>query len=189
MSFTEKHKTVDTNNRQSMIDFLTGHYRYDTMNSWNRSTSYAHNVKIHNLGIPEHLRDLAYELVCNPDVDSSEWDMIVNDLIYDFILDTGYSMAFNGRSGGYLVMYDAEYDPKQNRRVVYPGRSIDMYEDFEDWETEDIKERVELVKKFDTACEDIRLALIEFLETHEISETIKYVPVTERKFVPKDNTQ
>lgn len=46
-------KEVDTTDRKAMADFLTNHFRYDTMNSWNESTSYANNVKIYNLGIED----------------------------------------------------------------------------------------------------------------------------------------
>jgi hypothetical protein len=35
---------VDHRSRSAMVEFLKGHYRYDTMNSWNRSTAYANNI-------------------------------------------------------------------------------------------------------------------------------------------------
>ena len=35
--------------REEMISSLEKHFRYFTMNSWNRSTSYARNVKIRSL--------------------------------------------------------------------------------------------------------------------------------------------
>lgn len=38
-------KAVNTDNRNEMIRFLTGHFRYFTMNSWNGCSSYANNVK------------------------------------------------------------------------------------------------------------------------------------------------
>ena len=34
-----------------MTDFLRNYFRYHTMNSWNRSTSYACNLKITHLGL------------------------------------------------------------------------------------------------------------------------------------------
>ncbi len=37
---------VDLRSRADMTGFLKKHFRYHTMNSWNRSTSYACNLKI-----------------------------------------------------------------------------------------------------------------------------------------------
>ena len=34
---------------KEIIDYLTSHFRYYTMRSWNRSTSYAVDIKIHHL--------------------------------------------------------------------------------------------------------------------------------------------
>lgn len=56
-------KKVDLRSRKEMIDFLTNHFRYDTMNSWNCSTSYAANVKIYNLGLSRAELDKLYELI------------------------------------------------------------------------------------------------------------------------------
>lgn len=39
---------VDLRSRKAMIDYLEDHFRYFTMNSWNRSQSYACNLKIYN---------------------------------------------------------------------------------------------------------------------------------------------
>ena len=41
-------KKVDLRNRKEMVEFLTSHFRYNTMNSWNNSTSYAHSVEPKN---------------------------------------------------------------------------------------------------------------------------------------------
>ena len=37
---------VDRRSREQMVEFLAGHFRYNTMNSWNRGTSYANRVKV-----------------------------------------------------------------------------------------------------------------------------------------------
>lgn len=42
---------VDLRSRKAMIDYLEDHFRYFTMNSWNRSQSYACNLKIYKLGL------------------------------------------------------------------------------------------------------------------------------------------
>jgi hypothetical protein len=48
---------VDRRSRSTMVSFLHGHRRYDTMNSWNRLTSYANIIKIHRLGLTSNTSD------------------------------------------------------------------------------------------------------------------------------------
>ena len=76
--------------------------RYFTMNSWNRSESLAYNLKIYNV-IDRELQNACYDLL---DVDYFYEDYI-NPLIADFDRSNNYEWqaGFNGRSGGYLVLY------------------------------------------------------------------------------------
>lgn len=152
-------KKVDTTDRKAMIDFLTNHFRYNTMNSWNASTSYANNVKIYNLGIEdESVLDKAFDIIA-ADVDSEEMEYNFQQIIDEFRQNEGYDIGFNGRSGGYLVLYSMGYNAAHNSKEVYPGRSIDQDEDFSDedtWTMEELKERCDLVCAFDHACDLIR---------------------------------
>ena len=95
-------KKVDLRSRKDMVEFLTNHFRYSTMNSWNQSTSYAHNVKIHSLGLTSEQMHKAYELI-----NMDEAYCNINDLIDEFDRSHNYAwqVGFNGRSGGYLVLY------------------------------------------------------------------------------------
>ncbi len=43
--------------REAMIAYLRKHFRYYIMNSWNRSKSYARNVKVYNLGLTRGQED------------------------------------------------------------------------------------------------------------------------------------
>jgi len=99
-------KAVDRRSKQAMIDFLTGHFRYDTMNGWNRSTSYAHNIKLHHLGLISQQMDAAYDML-----QTDFWDEI-SAPIEDFtsVMSGGYTIGTNGRSGGYLVLYQSQYE-------------------------------------------------------------------------------
>ena len=87
---------VDRTDRQAMISFLAGHYRYDTMNSWNRATSYAHCVKIHALGLDREQTEKAFELL-NVDY----WDDL-SLVIEDFVVEMNgeFTISSNGRSSG-----------------------------------------------------------------------------------------
>ena len=95
------YKKIDLRSTKAMKEFLSNHFRYYTMNSWNLSTSYAHNLKIHNV-IPGELQDKAYELL---DTEYFYSDFI-NQLINEFNINHSYEYqaGFNGRSGGYLVL-------------------------------------------------------------------------------------
>jgi len=55
MRYKHFYKKVDIRKPKDMIDYLKNHFRYNTMNSWNRSTSYANNLKIYKV-IPKELR-------------------------------------------------------------------------------------------------------------------------------------
>ena len=111
---------VDLRNRKEMINFLTTHFRYYTNNSWNLSTSYANNVKIYNLGLTSEERDKAYELIDLPETyDEFEWlfECFAQDHNY------AYQVGFNGRSSGYLVLYQGGREPSDYKsRCTHCGQ-------------------------------------------------------------------
>ena len=161
---------VNTNSREDMIEFLTNHYRYYTLNSWNRSSSYANNVKLYNLGLDSNDLDFAYKIICGDEILCYELYDDFNFIISQFKETYGYDIGFNGRSGGYLVLYYGE--KVDGDVVVYPGRSIDSSdkEYFEDWSDGELKDRVELVKAFDNICDMIRDVFIDYLKKGEVIE-------------------
>lgn len=90
--------------RKEMIAFLATHQRYDTMSSWNRATSFSRNIKLHRIQFPDSvIRNRAWDLL---DVEEAfeEFD----DTIAEFNSrnDYRYQIHRNGRSGGYLVLYN-----------------------------------------------------------------------------------
>lgn len=107
---------VDLRSKKSMLDYLKGHFRYDTMSSFNQSTTFAHNVKIPRLGLKTDPRiveldkkhglntseDTAYELL---EMDGLH-DRIMRKPLASFHEKVGYQYTIcqNGRSGGYLTM-------------------------------------------------------------------------------------
>ena len=104
MEYSKKVK----NTKKEMIDFLSNHFRYDTMSSWNKSTSYANNVKVYNC-IPNKLQSKVFELMdCEDFYDNINW------LLDDFNRenDYQYQTGFNGRSGGYIVLYNGGKETK-----------------------------------------------------------------------------
>lgn len=99
---------VDKRSRQKMVDFLSGHFRYDTMRAWNRCGSYAHNVKLHRLGLTSEQYDAASSLI---HADDDHWQYRVRQIIEQFTERHHgyYTIRQNGRSSGYMVLYQSSY--------------------------------------------------------------------------------
>lgn len=96
------HSKIDYRSRKAMVEFLKNHFRYDTMNSWNRACSYANNMKIYNLGLTSEQESRLFDIMeCEGAYET------VNDLIDKFDAESNceWQAHFNGRSGGYLVLY------------------------------------------------------------------------------------
>ena len=168
--------------KQEMIDYLKNHFRYDTMNSWNGSSSYAAKVKIRTF-VPHHLIDTAYSAL---EVREAFDD--INSILECFAInhDYKYQIGFNGRSSGYLVLYQGGYDKTTNKIHSFPGKSIDQGETFEEWSIEDLEERVKLIKEFDETIEDCKASFIEFCKTHNIVE--KEIMVSKKIMIAEDKT-
>jgi len=195
--------------RKHMIEYLAGHPRYDTMNSWNRSTSYSRCVKLHHITFPDKATEsTAWDLVCS----QAEWwrDSGMARIIAEFDkrYNHRYQLGTNGRSGGYVVLYQGGTEPsgyksycaecgqqnyqradpepgrcgrcgEQERRnyaveptkiIVWPGRSLDQDVDFHEWDTETLKDRVDLVWDLDDTVEAMAAKFIEYCKTHTVGE-------------------
>ena len=76
--------------------------RYYTMNSWNQATAPAYNLKIYNV-INKKLQDKVFGLMeCEELWEEIRWR--ISD--FNENNDYDYQAGFNGRSGGYLVLYE-----------------------------------------------------------------------------------
>jgi hypothetical protein len=261
--------------RKAMIDYLSGHFRYNTMNSWNQAHSYAANVKIQKLTFPNNeARNRAYDLVQTDEaMDDVRFIMQEFDQAHDY----EWQVGFNGRSGGYIVLYqggrrksqhksvctncgqrnfrsilppptnkeeelrnyfadhqlwvtevylnepavqaiglpDADvvrlisgwkrtkelewaltnnvcgvcHKPTRINREMYetythPGKGTDMGEDFEEWSTDSLRDRVKLVMEFDRMVEQCIAAFVNFCANHEAEEETYMVP--KKRLVAKE---
>lgn len=92
---------------KDMRTHLENHFRYHTMNSWNGSQSFAANVKVHRLPWDGKMPNEVYDFT-NPDLGAYRG---VEKLIREFTEKMGgaYTIGFNGRSSGYMVLYQSEY--------------------------------------------------------------------------------
>lgn len=97
--------------------------RYWTMNSWNRNSSLAYNMKVYNLTEDSKIKEKLYELL-DEDKGLSLYSTI-NFLIERFgnYYNYEWQAGFNGRSGGYLVLYSGGID-EESGRVYTSGRDI-----------------------------------------------------------------
>lgn len=102
--------TVDLRSRKAMTHYLQSHFRYYTMNSWNGVDSYACNMKLYKLGLPYDVADKMYDLLC-----FQEFFDLQKELMDDFAVAHNYrwQVGMNGRSGGYLVLYEGQLRPSQ----------------------------------------------------------------------------
>jgi hypothetical protein len=80
----------------------------------------------------------------------------------------------------------ARINYKQSPMQVFtwPGRGMDMDEDFRDWSTEQLVERVELVVEFDRLCKRVVETYIQLCRDYRITETEIMVPETVKVLEP-----
>ena len=89
--------------------------RYNTMNSWNRSTAPAYDMKIHHV-IPQKWQNKVFKML-----EADNFYDNINDLIREFgeRFKHEWQAGFNGRSGGYLVLYRGGQKPSEYKRICY----------------------------------------------------------------------
>ena len=127
----------------------------------------------------------------------------------------------NGRSGGYLVLYEGGIKPTGHRsycrscyqrnfksvtesgnvcgkcgrpdRVdfikppmqayTYPGKGVDMDEDYEDWSIQDLRDRVRLVQDLDALADEMVRQAIQMAKNYSVVEVEISVPKTRKMLV------
>jgi len=67
--------------------------------------------------------------------------------------------------------------------VTFPGRGVDMGEDFEDWSLSALRERVRLVQEFDRLADEIVRTAIQIANNYEIMEVEISIPQTQKVMV------
>jgi hypothetical protein len=148
---------VDITNDKQMFNFLRDHFMYYTASSWNGLRSIANNVKLYNLKLSGDWC-VALSLLEADDYDT------ISMFIQDWERDNyGYSVGFNGRSGGYLVLTGSNCNVN-----VLPEDIIGRvdYEDYKEYCREyygSVKANrdtlvyyTKLVQSFDRLCDQLR---------------------------------
>lgn len=146
---------VNISHCKDMWEFLTNHFTYWTMNSWNGLESIANKVKVWYLPF-KHTSEEIFEMLEATDYAT------INSYIEDWEKDhPEYKVGFNGRSAGYLVLYNED----NNDTILQPSELFDWdtYEDFKEYAYGDIetyykpilRKLTKLVKDFDKLCDDL----------------------------------
>lgn len=156
------YKNVDKRSYKKMYNFLKNHDCYFTMNSWNRLKSISNNVKVYSMDLSGDPYEVLKFL-------SDESDFIgihekIEDLIYNFNCNfKNFSIYQNGRSGGYLVLYnknsndnilpsiieDTSSYEEFKKEVIYCYGSLKNYKN-------NLLYYVDVVQGFDRLCDEIR---------------------------------
>lgn len=103
---------VDRRSRRAMTEFLSEHYRYNAGHSWNRATSYACNLKVCGLGLDSETVDRLLDLIQVPEF-YVPLDRLAD--LFNAAHEFRWQAAWNGRSGGYLVLYQGEQKSSGHR--------------------------------------------------------------------------
>jgi len=67
---------------------------------------------------------------------------------------------------------------------TWPGKEVDMGEDFHGWDMEQLRQRVKLVQELDQLCDDIVSAFVDTCRNYRISEEEILVPKTIKVLEP-----
>ena len=148
---------IDITNDKQMFNFLKNHFEYSTMNSWNRLSSIANNVKLYNLDLSGDW-NVALSMLENGEYETLSWVIRGWERA-----NPGYSVYFNGRNGGYLVLTN-----ERSATSILPDSILDndTYEDYKEWcrdeygsvraNRAELVEYTKLVQSFDRLCDELR---------------------------------
>lgn len=148
---------VDITNDKQMFNFLKEHFEYYIMNSWNRVSSIANNVKLYRLNLTGDW------CVAQSLLDKGEYETLY-DIIYDWMYNhPGYEVRFNGRSGGYLVLC---YAGRCNHVLPDEILECEEYDEYKRYCQEhygsvkanrsELVFYTKLVQDFDKLCDELR---------------------------------
>ena len=174
-------KTNKNMSLRQKFDYIHNHFYYYTMNSWNEAKSLANNVKIYNLPLTKEQEDKFFELYCDENL-IDEMYFHINTILEDFALENEFEIAFNGRSGGYLVAYN-----KNNNSNVIDEDLIDFesydevikyYKEYYSWSFRDCQAELKSIIErnfaicvlFDDCCDDVLNELKYLLDNARVEE-------------------
>ena len=174
------------------------------MNSWNRSTSYANCIKLHHVNKPEDIdNDTWWEMLW---ITEWQWQAGINGRSGGYVVlyrggikPSGYkSYCTHCGQKNYQAVADGEigicgrcdakarvnFKQTDMQIFTWPGKDVDMHEDFEDWTLSDLRKRVELIQDFDKLCDSITATYISLCQDYRVTEEEIFVPKTIKVLEP-----
>lgn len=117
-----------------------------------------------------------------------EWQMRASEMMHEFdrAHDWRWQVGMNGRSGGYVVLYQG--GQKDGRPFAYPGKSVDQGEMFGDWDMDSLRERVRLVQQFDDLVVGLVLEFFSYCASFAIETQTVDVPTEVKVLVESGPT-
>jgi hypothetical protein len=89
-----------------------------------------------------------------------------------------------GRCGRCEAKARINYKQTPMQVFTWPGRGVDMDEDFGDWSTERLVERIDLVMEFDRLSDQVVETYCQMCKEYRITETEIMVPETIKVLEP-----
>ena len=186
-NFFNKTKGIKT--LKSKFEYINEHFTYFTMNSWNRTTSIANNIKAWSLPLSREQRDKLFDILADENL-SNHFYADINHTIREYIAKekaeyNNIDVYFNGKSGGYLVL-----TPANSIRNI----TNELIADFDDYEQalqylkdcgsthkeaqEELKAAIlndfEVVKSFDIFCDELLNQTVYILDNAKIESNEYY---------------
>ena len=186
--------------KKEMIAYLISVDTYPTMNSWNGSYGYSYNVKISSLPLSHDEKDKLYSILDDESLSMQfydslnfvigEWENKINTFFdvprYDPMNHMAtnedkmkqFTIGFNGRSGGHLVLY------KWNGYNYGGGSWIFDKEELEEMTRDEVKEIYTIVRMFEN-CKNDLLTETKYFASREIETVTEDVTseVTYKQFI------
>lgn len=153
-------------NRKEKLEFLQEHERYYTINSWNKLDSFSKNMKVYQV-IPKKYQAKVYELI-----ETEDFYEEINLILKDYEIRKGLKTGFNGRSGGYLVLYNKDGT----------ARGCDYNIDYNNIDDENLNSLYNDVKEFDNLCNEVVNHVIHLAKYCNIKEEV-YTIEKKRKVI------
>lgn len=150
-------KGIDITNDKQMFNFLKNHFTYATLGSWNRLYSIANNVKLYNLSLSGDWCNTLRLL------EGGEYETL-NLMIQDWEMEhPGYEVYFNGRSGGYLILKDKEYNGHMLPESILDNDDYNEYKNYCRYNFGSVRANrnelimyTKLIQDFDKLCDELR---------------------------------
>lgn len=176
-------KTKGIKTLKDKYEYINKHFTYFTMNSWNRTTSIANNVKAYNLPLSREQKNKLFEILADENL-SMDFYAEINNTIKEYEAKekaeyNNINVYFNGRSGGYLVLTPAHSNQNIINEMITDFNNYDeALQELKDCGSThkeaqaELKEAIlndfEVVKRFDIFCDDLLNQTIYILDNAKI---------------------